>query len=112
MRSRLPIRAWTWSGCATARPKIMAKLMAEIEAGNPVADVLLIADTVTLQRMKETGQLLNYKSPEAANYDAALYDTDGAYYSTKMITTGIIYNTSASMKPASWKDLSSRKPRA
>ena len=85
--------------------KIMAKLMAEIEAGNPVADVLLIADTVTLQRMKEAGQLLNYKSPEAANYDAALYDADGAYYSTKMITTGIIYNTAASLKPAGWKDL-------
>ncbi|OOG63634.1 ABC transporter substrate-binding protein [Sinorhizobium sp. A49] len=85
--------------------KLMAKLMAEIEAGNPVADVLLIADTVTMQRLKEAGQLLAYKSPEAANYDAALYDADGAYYSTKMITTGIIYNTSAPAKPAGWQDL-------
>jgi iron(III) transport system substrate-binding protein len=85
--------------------KLMAKLMAEIEAGNPVADVLLIADTVTMQRLKEAGQLLAYKSPEAANYDAALYDADGAYYSTKMITTGIIYNTSASTKPEGWQDL-------
>ncbi|TCU10451.1 ABC transporter substrate-binding protein [Rhizobium sullae] len=86
-------------------PKIMAKLQAEIEAGNPVADVLLIADTVTLERLKEAGKLLAYKSPEAANYDAALYDAEGYYYSTKLITTGIIYNTSAPMKPASWKDL-------
>lgn len=85
--------------------KLMAKLMAEIEAGNPVADVLLIADTVTMQRLKEAGQLLAYKSPEAANYDAALYDADGAYYSTKMITTGIIYNTAASTKPEGWQDL-------
>lgn len=85
--------------------KIMAKLMAEIEAGNPVADVLLIADTVTMQRLKEAGQLLDYKSPEANSYDASLFDADGAYYSTKMITTGIIYNTSAGMKPAGWKDL-------
>ncbi|NVD39012.1 ABC transporter substrate-binding protein [Ensifer sp. HO-A22] len=85
--------------------KLMAKLMAEIEAGNPVADVLLIADTVTMQRLKEAGQLLAYKSPEAASYDAALYDADGAYYSTKMITTGIIYNTSAPAKPAGWQDL-------
>ncbi|MBB4228950.1 ABC transporter substrate-binding protein [Rhizobium mongolense] len=91
-------------------PKIMAKLQAEIEAGNPVADVLLIADTVTLERLKEAGKLLAYKSPEAANYDAALYDADGYYYSTKLITTGIMYNTSASMKPASWKDLT--KPEA
>ncbi|WP_457585781.1 ABC transporter substrate-binding protein [Ensifer canadensis] len=85
--------------------KLMAKLMAEIEAGNPVADVLLIADTVTMQRLKEAGQLLAYKSPEAASYDAALYDADGAYYSTKMITTGIIYNTSASTTPEGWQDL-------
>ncbi|MEI3855497.1 MULTISPECIES: ABC transporter substrate-binding protein [Ensifer] len=85
--------------------KIMAKLMAEIEAGNPVADVLLIADTVTMQRLKEAGHLADYKSPEAANYDASLYDADGAYYSTKMITTGIVYNTSAAMKPAGWQDL-------
>ncbi|MCF3640533.1 ABC transporter substrate-binding protein [Rhizobium sp. TRM95111] len=85
--------------------KLMAKLQAEIAAGNPVADVLLIADTVTLQRMKEAGQLLAYKSPEAANFDASLYDADGAYHSTKLITTGIVYNTSAGMKPASWKDL-------
>ncbi|PST22023.1 Fe(3+) ABC transporter substrate-binding protein [Mesorhizobium plurifarium] len=85
--------------------KIMAKLMAEIEAGNPVADVLLIADTVTMQRLKEAGHLMAYKSPEAAAYDDSLFDADGAYYSTKMITTGIIYNTSAAMKPASWQDL-------
>ncbi|GEO83071.1 MULTISPECIES: ABC transporter substrate-binding protein [Alphaproteobacteria] len=91
-------------------PKIMAKLMAEIEAGNPAADVLLIADTVTLQRMKEAGQLMAYKSPEAANYDASLYDADGAYYATKLITTGIMYNTAATMKPTSWADLT--KPEA
>lgn len=91
-------------------PKIMARLMSEIEAGNPGADVLLIADTVTLQRMKEAGHLLAYKSPEAANYDSALYDADGAFYSTKLITTGIMYNTAATMKPESWADLA--KPEA
>jgi len=86
-------------------PKIMAKVMAEIEAGNPVADVLLISDTVTLERMKQAKQLLAYKSPEAKNYEATLYDADGYYYSTKLITTGIMYNTAAKMKPTSWKDL-------
>lgn len=90
--------------------KIMAKLMAEIEAGNPVADVLLIADTVTLERLKADKRLMAYKSPEASAYDATLYDADGFYYSTKLITTGIMYNTQASMKPTSWKDLA--KPEA
>lgn len=74
-------------------PQIMAKLNAEIAAGNPVADVLLIADTVTLERMKQAGQLMAYKSSEAASYDASLYDADGYCYSTKLITTGIMYNT-------------------
>ncbi|AXV17290.1 Fe(3+) ABC transporter substrate-binding protein [Neorhizobium sp. SOG26] len=91
-------------------PQIMAKLNAEIQAGNPVADVLLIADTVTLERLKQAGQLLAYKSPEAVYYDAALYDAEGYYHSTKLITTGIMYNTQAGMKPTSWADLA--KPEA
>src|SRR5690606_28921681 len=86
-------------------PKIMAKLMAEIEVGNPVADVLLIADTVTLERMKQAGQLMSYKSPQAANMYAALYDAEGYYYSTKLINTRIMYNTQAAMKPTTWADL-------
>lgn len=91
-------------------PKIMARLQAEIAAGNPVADVLLIADTVTLERLKQDGKLVAYKSPQAVNYDASLYDRDGYYYSTKLITTGIVYNTAAGMKPTSWQDLT--KPEA
>ncbi|WP_337266657.1 ABC transporter substrate-binding protein [Oryzifoliimicrobium ureilyticus] len=86
-------------------PKIMAKLEAEIAAGSPAADVLLIADTVTLERLKQEGKLSAYKSPEAAHFDASLYDRDGYYYSTKLITTGIVYNTAATMKPQSWEDL-------
>jgi iron(III) transport system substrate-binding protein len=91
-------------------PQIMAKLNAEIQAGNPVADVLLIADTVTLERLKQAGRLMAYKSPEAANFDKTLYDADGYYYSTKLITTGIMYNTQAGTKPTSWADLA--KPEA
>jgi iron(III) transport system substrate-binding protein len=91
-------------------PKIMAKLQAEMQAGNPVADVLLIADVVTLERLKQDGKLLAYVSPEAAHYDASLFDPEGYYYSTKLITTGIMYNTAASMKPTRWADLA--KPEA
>lgn len=90
--------------------KVMAKLEAEFEAGNPAPDVLLIADTVTMQGLKQQGRLLDYKSTEAENFDPALYDKDGAYYSTKLITTGIMYNTGAAMKPTSWHDLT--KPEA
>lgn len=85
--------------------KLMARLTAEIEAGAPQPDVLLIADSVTMEGMAQQGQLKAYKSPEAEAYDAALYSPEGYYYSTKLITTGIIYNTGAAIHPASWSDL-------
>ena len=85
--------------------KLMARLRAEIEAGNPQPDVLLIADTVTLEDMAQKGLLTAYHSPEATNYDAALYSAEGYYHSTKLITTGIVYNTGIEAAPTSWGDL-------
>ncbi|SNZ07591.1 ABC transporter substrate-binding protein [Cohaesibacter gelatinilyticus] len=85
--------------------KLMARLYAEIEAGNPQPDVLLIADTVTLEGMAQKDLLTAYKSKEAVAYDKALYSADGYYYSTKLITSGIVYNTAAEKVPGSWADL-------
>ncbi|WP_085904064.1 ABC transporter substrate-binding protein [Kiloniella majae] len=85
--------------------KLMARLYAEIESGNPQPDVLLIADTVTLEGMAQEGLLQAYHSNEATAYDKALYSADGYYHSTKLITTGIVYNTAAKKVPTSWADL-------
>ncbi|WP_295532720.1 ABC transporter substrate-binding protein [uncultured Thioclava sp.] len=85
--------------------KLMARVAAELEAGQPQADVLLIADTVTLEGMAQAGQLAAYASPEETAYDPALYSADGYYHSTKLITTGIVYNTGAPSVPTSWADL-------
>jgi iron(III) transport system substrate-binding protein len=85
--------------------QLMARVAAEKSAGQPQADVLLIADTVTLEGMAQAGDLAQYPSPEAAAYDAALYSADGYYHSTKLITTGIVYNTGADTVPTSWADL-------
>ncbi|TDQ60464.1 iron(III) transport system substrate-binding protein [Maritalea mobilis] len=85
--------------------KLMARLYAEIEAGNPQPDVLLIADTVTLEGMAQEGLLQAYQSSEAAAYDEALFSAGGYYYSTKLITTGIVYNTGADKVPTAWADL-------
>ncbi|TIP77247.1 MAG: extracellular solute-binding protein, partial [Mesorhizobium sp.] len=86
-------------------PKILAKLRAEIEAGQPQADVLLIADVVTMEGLKKEGRLLAYPEAEVSGIEAALYDKDKTYFSTKLITTGIVYNTKAPFVPASWEDL-------
>lgn len=85
--------------------KIMAKLRAEFEAGAPQPDVLLIADMVTMEGLEAEGRLMAYPEAATAGYDAALMDAEGHYFSTKLITTGIIYNTAAPMVPTSYKDL-------
>lgn len=84
---------------------LMTRLQTEIAAGDPQPDVLLIADTVTLEGLAQDGQLAAYKSPETEAYDPALFSAEGYYYSTKLITTGIVYNTGAAEVPTSWADL-------
>jgi len=85
--------------------KVMAKLRAELAAGDPKPDVLLIADTVTMEGLKQEGHLLSHEDADVSAYDAGIMDKDKTYFSTKLITTGIVYNTNAGMKPTSYKDL-------
>lgn len=86
-------------------PKVMAKLAAEFEAGQPQPDVLLIADVVTMEGLKAEGRLMAYPEADVSAIDDALVDADRTYFPTKLITTGIVYNTNAPFVPASWKDL-------
>lgn len=90
--------------------KVMAKLEAEFVAGNPQPDVLLIADTVTMEGLKQNDRLMPFTDADVSRFDPGLYDKDKAYFSTKLITTGIVYNNAAPMQPKSWKDLT--KPEA
>ena len=85
--------------------KVMAKLRAEFEAGAPQPDVLLIADMVTMEGLKAEGRLMPYTGADVSAYDPSLMDADGQYFSTKLITTGIMYNTNAPMVPTSYQDL-------
>jgi iron(III) transport system substrate-binding protein len=86
-------------------PKIIAKLRAEIEAGSPQPDVLLISDVVTMESLKQDNLLAAYPTAPVGGYDPAIMDKDFTYFSTKLITTGIVYNTKATMRPESWFDL-------
>jgi len=85
--------------------KMMAKLRAEFAAGAPQPDILLIADMVTMEGLKQEGRLMAHSDADVAAFDPALMDKDRFYFSTKLITTGIMYNTNAPMVPASYKDL-------
>lgn len=85
--------------------RLVTRLRSELSAGLVKPDVLLIADTVTMESLKQDGYLQSYLSPERTHYTPSLYDDEGYYYSTKLITTGIVYNTAAEFQPTSWKDL-------
>jgi len=85
--------------------EVMSKLMAEIAAGSPRADVLLIADALSMERLKAAGQLQAYPQADVSELPADAYDKAKTYFGTKLITTGIIVNRQATMKPTSWKDL-------
>jgi iron(III) transport system substrate-binding protein len=86
-------------------PRIMAKLQAELQAGQAQADVLLIADSVTMEGLKRDNRLLAHPGADISAYPAGLHDKDKSWFGTKLITTGIAYNTRAPMKPTSWLDL-------
>ncbi|MBM7066298.1 ABC transporter substrate-binding protein [Actibacterium sp. 188UL27-1] len=85
--------------------KVMAKLRAEFEAGAPQPDVLLIADMVTMEGLEAEGRLMPHREADVSAYDPSLMDAEKHYFSTKLITTGIVYNTSAPMVPTSYADL-------
>ena len=85
--------------------KLTARLQAELAAGAATPDVLLLADNVTMESLKQQHLLAPYKSPQTARFDSTLYDKDGYYSGTKLITTGIAYHTKAPLKPESWNDL-------
>lgn len=85
--------------------KLMTRLRAELQSGTSRADLLLIADSVNMESLKEGGHLQPYLSPERKHFDSALYELEGYYYGTKLITTGIVRHTRASESPASWADL-------
>ncbi len=85
--------------------QVMAKLAAEFEGGAPRPDVLLIADTVTMESLAADSRLMAYPEADVSAYDPAIMDPERMYFSTKLITTGIVYNTAAPLVPASYADL-------
>ncbi|HWK47268.1 MAG TPA: ABC transporter substrate-binding protein [Stellaceae bacterium] len=85
--------------------EIVNKLQAEIVAGDPRPDLLFIADAVSMEQLKADGRLLADPEADVSTLPEGTYDPDKTYFGTKLITTGIMYNKAAPMKPASWKDL-------
>lgn len=86
--------------------ELMAKLSAEFAAGSTPADVVLIADAAAATQLKADDRLLAYPEAKTEGIPAALIDPDKTFFGTKLITTGIVYNTDlVKTPPASWADL-------
>ncbi|HEY1325703.1 MAG TPA: ABC transporter substrate-binding protein [Casimicrobiaceae bacterium] len=85
--------------------EVMGKLAAEFAAGQPKADVLLIADAASMEALKRDGRLLAYPGAHVDGFAPGSFDADKTYFGSKLITTGIAFNTSAKSRPTSWKDL-------
>jgi iron(III) transport system substrate-binding protein len=58
-----------------------------------------------MERLKGEGRLLAHPAADVAQFPAGAHDRDRTYFGTKLITTGIVYNTAAARKPTTWKDL-------
>ena len=90
--------------------EVISKINAENQAGDVVADVLLVADAVTFEGLKEEDLLLEYISPEADAIPDEFVDADGMYTGTKTMTTGIAINTeNVTEAPTSWQVLASEE---
>ena len=86
--------------------EVIGRFMLETEAGEPQADVLLVADAPTFEGLKAQGLLEAYDSQSAAAIDPTYYDPEGYYYGTKLIATVIVYNTELVTDPVTtWAEL-------
>jgi ABC-type Na+ efflux pump permease subunit len=86
--------------------EVVNKLQAEFAAGAPQPDVVFIADATVMEQLKADDRLMSYADAPVAGLPDSFYDSDKTYFGTKIIPTGIIYNTnSGKPRPTSWEDL-------
>ena len=85
--------------------EVVSRFLMEVQGGSPQADVLFVADAPTLERLKERNLLEPYASPEIEAIDPAFIDPDHTYTGTKLIATGIVYNTEEKRPDPSWRFL-------
>jgi iron(III) transport system substrate-binding protein len=107
-RRRHPGVQVEWIRAGTGQ--IMTRLRAEIAAGNPRPDILLLADSLTFEGLKAEGRLRASPEVDVAAIPAEHLDAGRAYFGTKLITTGIMHHQRAPFVPRRWADL--LEPRA
>lgn len=86
--------------------ELVARLLAEMEAGAPGADVIWFADMALFEDFAANGDLIQIDPPEAVNIPEQYVYFDGMAYETRLIYQIVAYNTN--LVPdgvAGWQDL-------
>jgi iron(III) transport system substrate-binding protein len=102
-RRRHPAVQVEWIRAGTGQ--IMTRLRAEIAAGQPRPDILLLADSLTFEALKAEGRLRASPEVQAAGIPPEHLDAGRSYFGTKLITTGLMHHVRAPFVPRRWTDL-------
>ncbi|MFC0977147.1 ABC transporter substrate-binding protein [Pasteurella multocida] len=90
--------------------KLMAKIAAEKESGQIMADVIWTSEVPDFFKMKANGMLDAYVSPEVEHIVNPIPDFDGSFTPIRLGTLGIAYNTRfVKEPPTSWDDIAGAK---
>jgi iron(III) transport system substrate-binding protein len=84
---------------------VLSKLRAEATAGAVQADVVMIADEITMEALKRDNRLEAWRDAPVQRMPKGSYDPDMTYFGTKVMSTVLAYNTKLARRPASWKDV-------
>jgi iron(III) transport system substrate-binding protein len=86
--------------------QILNKLQGEFAARQLKADVVMLADEVSIADLKRDNRLFVYRDAPVKGLPKGSYDPGMSYFGTRIMTVGIIYNTRKTQTaPASWTDL-------
>jgi iron(III) transport system substrate-binding protein len=102
-RRRHPNVQVEWIRAGTGQ--IMTRLRAEIVAGSPRPDILLLADSLTFEGLKSEGRLRPSPEVRTGGVPSEHLDPGRAYFGTKLITTGIVHHLRAPFVPRRWTEL-------
>jgi iron(III) transport system substrate-binding protein len=86
--------------------QVLNKLQGEFAARQVKADVVMLADEVSMADLKRDNRLYVYRDAPVKSLPKGSYDAGLTYFGTRIMTVGIIYNTKKVQKaPTSWTDL-------
>lgn len=86
--------------------KLMAKIAAERQSGQILADIIWTSEVPDFYKMKEEGILAQYQSPVFAETVNPFDDYDGSFHAARLGTLGIAINTDKITEaPTQWSDL-------